>query len=151
MNKVILSGNISKDIVPNGSNKIGTTQICVAREYPYNKDKNVKEVVDFITIKFLGEKNVIKAAEWIKKGSSIIVEGRWQREQAKKEDGTWMVYDYLVVQKWEFQHGIKDKEKDDAVIPAEPQEEKKSSGPSLQAPDGYVMNIDVDDDLPFMK
>ena len=152
MNSVVVSGLMAKDINGNKTNKVGTSQLAVKRPYPYNKTADGKEAVDFLNLKFIGEKNVIKAAEWLTKGTPVIIEGHYFKDSRKREDGMFEYYDYIMVSKWEFQQGKKPSQDQESVVKAEPKEEKETAPPLMQAPDGYFTNMeDIDTDLPFIK
>lgn len=152
MNRCIVSGFLTKDVKINKHQNIATTQIAVARDYPFNKDVNGKEVVDFLSLKFIGEKNVIQAMEWLNKGSSIIIDGRHQQDIFYNEDGTRSRYDYILVVKWEFQKVAKKDEGKDKKKAEEEQNGEQTSTPFFQVPNDYEMNMDdIDPDLPFIK
>lgn len=152
MNRCIVTGFLSKDVTIKKNQKIATTQIAVARDYPYNKDQNGKPVTDFLNLKFIGESAVLKAMEWLSKGSAIIVDGRHQCDTFRGEDGSFGKYEYILVVRWEFQKGAKKDEDKDKKQADDEQEEIQTITPSFQAPDDYVMNMDdIDPDLPFMK
>ena len=104
MNSVILSGFISKDFKPNETNKMGNSSIAVKRPYPFSKkDANGNEVPDYINLRFIGEKNVIRAAKWLVKGAAVTIEGVICRDTWKTTEGKWGENNYILVKSWEFQ------------------------------------------------
>lgn len=80
-NKVILAGNITRDIElrysQNGS-AIAKTAIATSRKFTLNGEK--KEETCFVDITFFGRSGEI-ANQYLQKGSKILVEGRLSFEQ----------------------------------------------------------------------
>lgn len=102
MNQIIVSGRISKEISVKG--KVGYITLANDREYPFNKDQNGNKVSNFLTLKFLGEKNIERARQWLVKGTAIIVTGHYFRD-SWKESNEYKEFNYIQVDKWEFQVG----------------------------------------------
>lgn len=86
-NKVILVGNLTKDIelryLNNGS-AIGKTAIATNRKYTLNGEK--KEEICFIDLTFWGKSAEI-ANQYLKKGSQVLVEGRLMFESWQDQNG----------------------------------------------------------------
>ena len=87
-NKVILLGNLSKDVEirysQNGS-AIGNAGIATNRKW---KDKNgQQEEVMFIDLTFFGRTAEI-ANQYLRKGSRVLIEGRLTFKQWTVQDGT---------------------------------------------------------------
>lgn len=85
-NKVILVGNLTKDIELRsaGSFMVGSTGIAVTRKYKNGNGENVEDTL-FIDVTFFGKLSEI-ANQYLKKGSKILIEGRlkldtWQDQQ----------------------------------------------------------------------
>lgn len=77
-NKVILVGNLTRDIemrYSNNGSAIGSSGIAVNRRYTVNGEK--REDVCFIDITFFGRTAEV-ANQYLKKGSQILIEGRLQ-------------------------------------------------------------------------
>lgn len=72
-NKVILEGNLSRDIETVNDGKIGKTAIAVNNKYTKADGEKV-ETVMFIDLTFFG-KQVEIATEYLKKGSRVLVDG----------------------------------------------------------------------------
>ena len=152
MNKVIVSGYVSKEVKPNPTNKMANAGLAVARPYPFNRGTDGKPATDFLTLKFIGEKNVTRAAQWLAVGTSIVVEGIVCCDTWKDAEGKWQKFDYILVQAWEFQKAKRDNSTSDSegvkegVIPAEvnydPPKEPDEEG-FMDIPDG------IEKDLPF--
>ena len=86
MNITLISGRVTKEVTVKG--KTGTFTLANDRDYPFNKDQNGNKVTNFITCKVIGEKNVERAAQYLTKGTAIIVKGYYFRD-TWKEDGTY--------------------------------------------------------------
>lgn len=148
MNKAIVSGYVSKEVKPNNTNKMANAGLAVARPYPFNKGTDGKPATDFLTLKFIGEKNVTRAAQWFTVGTSVVVEGIVCCDTWKDAEGKWQKFDYILVQAWEFQKAKKDKVTPEAedVLPADvnydPPKEPDEDG-FMDIPDG------IEKDLPF--
>lgn len=77
MNKVILAGNLSKDIemryLPSGG-AVSNTSIATSRKFK-KQDGSMGEEVMFIELTFFGRSAEV-AAQYLKKGSKVLIEGR---------------------------------------------------------------------------
>ena len=86
-NKVILQGNLTRDVelsyIQNGS-ALGKTAIAANRKY--NVNGTTREDVCFIDITFWGRTAEV-ANQYLKKGSSILIEGRLQFDQWQDQNG----------------------------------------------------------------
>lgn len=80
-NKVVLVGNLTRDpqvkYISSGT-AVAETGLAINRTW-YDKDKNKKEEVTFVDVKFWGRQAEI-AGEYLSKGSQILVEGRLTQE-----------------------------------------------------------------------
>ncbi len=86
-NKVILAGNLTRDIELRYSQAglgIAKTAIATSRKFTANGEK--KEEVMFIDITFFGRSAEV-ANQYLRKGSKILVEGRLQFEQWVDQNG----------------------------------------------------------------
>ena len=101
MNKVILTGRLTKDAELNYLPGVGTAKISfdLAVEREYQKDKNNKKV-DFINCEMLG-KHTENLAQYVTKGKLILIEGELNIEQYEK-DGEKRSYTKVKVDKLEF-------------------------------------------------
>lgn len=99
MNVVLISGRLTKDVEIKGKTANGS--IASSRPFPFNKDKDGKEVTDFLNLKFIGEKNAERAEKYLKKGVKIELRGIVCRDNYKKDD-EYKEYNYIIVQEWEF-------------------------------------------------
>jgi len=86
-NKVILVGNLSKDVslsYLNNGVAVGKTSIAVNRKFSVNGEK--REEVCFIDIAFFG-KQAETANQYLCKGSKLLIEGRLKLEQWTDNNG----------------------------------------------------------------
>ena len=129
MNKVILSGGVTKDAELNFLTT-GTPKMMfnLAVERNYQKDKNNKKV-DFITCEMLG-KSAENLCQYITKGKQIMVEGELNIDQYEK-DGEKRSFTKVKVDRLEFLGG------------GNSNTEKKIEEPSFEE-----FNIEGDD-IPF--
>ncbi|WP_407716390.1 single-stranded DNA-binding protein [Campylobacter lanienae] len=86
-NKVILTGNLSKDIIlKSGSNiTIANTTIAVNRKLK-NQNGDTSEEVLFIDITFFGRQAEI-ANQYLNKGSKVLIEGRLKYDTWQDQNG----------------------------------------------------------------
>lgn len=152
MNKTIISGFISKEIKPNESNKVGTATIAVKRPYPFNKDAKGNQVTDFFNLRFVGEKNVTRAAQWLTVGVSVSVEGIVCRDSWKDQEGKWRENNYIMVQNWEFQTAKKDNPNPETEGADFLPSQSEYAPPKAPDEEGF-MDIpgNIGEDLPFRK
>ena len=147
MNQTIISGRVSKEISVKG--KVGYFTLANERDYPFNKDQNGNKVSNFITCKVLGEKNIQRVQQYLPKGTAIIVTGHYFRDSWKDNNGQYQEFNYVLVEKWEFQVG-KATEQAEQEQAAQNTEEVSANQPE-PAPEGFI-NVTSDDsltDLPF--
>lgn len=102
MNLIIVSGRISKEISVKG--KVGYFTVANDRDYPFNTDQNGNKVSNYVTCKVLGEKNIQRVQQYLTKGTAIIVTGHYFRD-SWKEGNEYKEFNYVLVEKWEFQVG----------------------------------------------
>lgn len=133
MNKVILSGGVTKDAELNFLTT-GTPKMMfnLAVERSYQKDKNNKKV-DFITCELFG-KSAENLCQYITKGKQIMVEGELNIDQYEK-DGEKRSFTKIKVDRIEFQKGG-----------GSSNTEKKTNTDTLEFADFQEVN---DDEIPF--
>ena len=87
-NKIILAGNLSRDIelkYTSGSNTaLAKTAIATSRKFTSNGEK--KEEVLFVDVTFFGRSAEI-ANQYLRKGSKCLIEGRLMFEQWTDQQG----------------------------------------------------------------
>lgn len=87
MNKVIVLGNLTRD--PEMKYTGSGTAVCdmgIALNHVTGKGDQRKEEVSFIDLTAFG-KTAETAAEYLKKGRSVIVEGRLQQDRWEDKEG----------------------------------------------------------------
>ena len=101
LNKALIIGNLTRDpelkALPSGS-KVCTFSLATNRSYK-DKDGNRQEAVEFHNIVVFG-KTAELAAQYLKKGSQALVEGRiqtrsWEDKEGKKNYRTEIVADNI--------------------------------------------------------
>lgn len=121
MNKVILSGNLCKDIelleTPNGTKVVRNT-IAVRREY---KDADGQYSSDFIDI-VLWKQQAEYLSEYAQKGDQIELVGRWTCRSYTNNDGIKKTINECTVESVSILR-TKKKDEDDAEEYAEPIED----------------------------
>ena len=88
-NKIILSGNLSRDIelkYTAGGMAIANTAIATSRKFK-GQDGQQKEEVLFVDITFFGRTAEV-ANQYLRKGSKVLVDGRLKLDQWTAQDGT---------------------------------------------------------------
>lgn len=86
-NKVILGGNLSRDIelkYSQSGSAVANTAIATSRKFTVNGEKN--EEVCFIDITFFGRSAEV-ANQYLRKGSKVLIEGRLNFEQWTDQSG----------------------------------------------------------------
>lgn len=102
MNYFIGCGRLSRDIKANDSGKQAFATIAIDRPYPWNKNRDGDTITDFLELKFMGEKNVNRATQYLTKGTKIIIRATACRDSWKNNDGNFEERNYFIVDDWEF-------------------------------------------------
>ena len=112
MNKIILTGRLTKDAELSFLPSVGISKISfsLAVERNYQKDKNNKKV-DFVNCEMLG-KHTENLCQYVTKGKLIAVDGELNIEQYEK-DGEKRSYTKVKVDKLEFLGGASTENKKD--------------------------------------
>lgn len=88
-NKVILAGNLTRDIEINfsqGGTAFGKTAIATSRKFKSSTGEQKEEVL-FIDLELIGRTAEI-ANQYLRKGSKVLVEGRLKLDQWTAQDGS---------------------------------------------------------------
>ena len=103
MNKVILLGNLTKDIelktIPSGD-VVGKVGIATNESYK-NKNGEKVEKVSFHNLTMWG-KQAETLAKYTQKGSKLLVEGKISYRQWEAQDGTKRYATDIIVERFEF-------------------------------------------------
>jgi single-strand DNA-binding protein len=163
VNKVIIVGNLGRDpeirYMPSGD---AIANIAVATSYK-SKDKNTgeqKEVTEWHRISFFGRLAEI-VGQYLKKGSSVYVEGRLQTRKYTDKDGVEKYATDIVAENMQMLGGRQgmggDAGMDDgggyeSSAPSRPQQQQRQAPPAPAArpqPKPAPNFSDMDDDIPF--
>lgn len=101
MNKVILCGNLTKDVEVKTTStglSIAIFSLAVQRSFK-NQDGDYE--TDFINCKMFGDRTKV-LAQYTSKGSKLLVEGSIQTGSYQKEDGTKVYTTDVIVNNFEF-------------------------------------------------
>lgn len=142
MNKVILSGRLTRDAVISysaGENATTVARITLAVDRRYKREGD-EQTADFISCVAFGKTAEI-IEKYCKQGTKIIIEGRWQTGSYTNKDGVKVYTNDCMIESLEF-----------AESKNSGGENNTSGRPAPQTDSDGFMNIpdSVDDDeLPF--
>ena len=98
MNKVFLSGNLTKDPEVRYTNTgKAYARVGIAVNRPFSKDKTV----DFFNL-VVWDKSAENMGKYLAKGSRILLEGRLQTSKYKDNAGNERTATDIIVENWEF-------------------------------------------------
>lgn len=148
VNKVIIVGNMGRDpevkYMPSGD---AIANIAVATSYK-KKDKNTgeqTEVTEWHRISFFGKLAEI-VGQYLKKGSSVYVEGRLQTRKYTDKDGVEKYATEIVAESMQMLGG---KQQDGGqAAPAQRHAPQQGGAPAPQGKPAPNFS-DMDDDIPF--
>ncbi|TWI60413.1 single-strand DNA-binding protein [Pseudoduganella lurida] len=163
VNKVIIVGNLGRDpeirYMPSGD---AIANIAVATSFK-SKDRNTgeqKEITEWHRISFFGKLAEI-VGQYLKKGSSVYVEGRLQTRKYTDKDGVEKYATDIVAQEMQMLGGRQGMGGGDAMgggddmggydaPPSRPAPRPQASAPAPRpAPKPAPNFSDMDDDIPF--
>lgn len=146
LNKAIIIGNLTRDpelkALPNGTS---VTSFSVATNRVW-KDKNndKQEAVDYHNIIVFG-RQADSCAQWLKKGSSVLVEGRLQTRSWEDKEGKKLYKTEIVSESIQFGPRAGKKEPSENGKPAEKSTYLEKATEEIQYP-----NEEIDpDSIPF--
>lgn len=159
VNKVIIVGNLGRDpevrYLPSGD---AIANIAVATSYK-SKDRNTgeqKELTEWHRITFFGRLAEI-VGQYLKKGSSVYVEGRLQTRKYTDKDGVDRYATDIIAEQLQMlgspsyhagdDNGHSEPAADPTPAPSAAQEGKRGGG--KQAARGAQAPVPIDDDFPF--
>jgi single-strand DNA-binding protein len=162
VNKVIIVGNLGRDpeirYMPSGD---AIANIAVATSYK-SKDRNTgeqKEQTEWHRISFFGRLAEI-VGQYLKKGSSVYVEGRLQTRKYTDKDGVEKYATDIIAENMQMlggrqgmgEGGGMDDGGYDSAPPSRPQPQQRQAPPAPAArpqPKPAPNFSDMDDDIPF--
>ena len=139
MNKVILSGNICKDIeLKYTANNVAVLMntIAVRNDYKNKDGKYDSQFINFVAYC----NNAEYLSKYTSKGSKIVLEGKWNNRNYKKQDGSTVYVSEMIVERIELLSSVKSTEKS----AEEPQ--RSAEDPFKDFGEEITIN---DSDLPF--
>lgn len=147
MNKIILLGNLTKDVEVRYTSKdlaVGRFGIAVKRDYKNANDEYETDFANCVVYGQLAE----TMSKYFKKGSRILVEGRLQSGSYDKDDGTKVYTTDVIVEKINFVDSKKEQKEET------PEEKELITTTSVEIKtDPYAKmgkQVEIDDvDLPF--
>lgn len=143
VNKVILVGNVGKDPeVRYTADGTAISNLSLATSYRFKKDGEQKEETEWHRVSFFGRLAEI-VSEYIKKGSSIYVEGRLRTRKWQDKDGQDRYTTEIVAENMQMLGGRRDGDGGEAQP-----SEQKSVKPRVVPESARPMD-DFEDDIPF--
>ena len=106
MNKVILSGNICKDIeLKYTTNNIAVLMnvIAVRNDYKNRDGKYDSQFINFVAYR----NNAEYLNKYASKGSKILLEGKWNNRNYKKQDNSTVYVNEVIVERIELLNSVK--------------------------------------------
>ena len=139
MNKIILSGNLVKEIdlrnTGNGTSVVQNT-IAVKNDYKNAKGEYDSEFINIVAWKQTAD----YISKYASKGNKVLVEGRLRNRSYEKQDGTKGYVTEVIVEKVELLSFKKEE--------AKPVVEEKKNNDDVYADFGKQIEFE-DEDLPF--
>lgn len=142
MNKIILSGNICKDIeLKYTANNVAVLMntIAVRNDYKNKDGKYDSQFINFVAYR----NNAEYLSKYTSKGSKIVLEGKWNNRNYKKQDGSTVYVSEMIVERVELLSSVT------TTKPAENKSdgsEKNAEDPFKEFGEEIIIN---DSDLPF--
>jgi single-strand DNA-binding protein len=150
VNKVIIVGNLGRDpeirYMPSGD---AIANIAVATSYK-SKDKNTgeqKESTEWHRISFFGRLAEV-VGQYLKKGSSVYVEGRLQTRKYTDKDGVEKYATDIIAENMQMLNGARQDGDSQGSAPAPAQRPAAAPAPRPAARPAPNFS-DMDDDIPF--
>lgn len=117
MNKVILSGNICKDIevkyTQSNNVEVVSNTIAVRNDYKNANGEYESQFINFVAYK----NNAVFISKYASKGSKILIEGRINTRNYEKEDGTKVYVTEVIADKFELLDKKKKEEVAEEFVP----------------------------------
>ena len=146
MNKIILSGNICKDIeLKYTTNNIAVVMntIAVRNDYKNREGNYDSQFINFVAYR----NNAEYLSKYAKKGSKILLEGKWNNRNYKRQDGSTVYVNEVIVERIELLSSVKSTENvEKSTEFAEKNTEEVTEDPFAS----FGKEITIrDEDLPF--
>lgn len=99
MNKVIINGNLTKDLEVRTAGKILVANFTIANNEGFGDKKHTS----FINCTMFGEKRIEALQKFLLKGTKVLIEGAWRSGSYEKKDGTKVYTHELTVHNLEIE------------------------------------------------
>ncbi len=146
MNKIILSGNICRDIeLKYTANNIAVLMntIAVRNDYKNKEGKYDSQFINFVAYR----NNAEYLSKHASKGSKILIEGKWNNRNYKKQDGSTVYVNEVIIEKIELLSAVKSTENVEKSTEKNTEDPQRSTeDPLKEFGEEIVIN---DSDLPF--
>jgi len=149
-NKVILLGNLSKDIeirYSQSGSAIANTAIATTRKFK-GADGTQKEEVLFIDVTFFGRSAEI-ANQYLRKGSKVQLDGRLKLDQWTAQDGQKRSKHSVSVENLTMLDSKPSNGQSEIPSTQPPTQEQYTEPPRETAPSPQLPNMDESDEIPF--
>lgn len=154
VNKVLLLGNLGKDVetrYTTAGEAVSNVSLATSETWTDKKSGEKKQSVEWHSLSFFGRQAEV-AAEFLKKGSQIFVEGRIKTRKWQAKDGSDRWTTEIHVDRMQMLDKKPSGEKDDGAVPTNGGDYRaaKDGAPApapARTPSGPV--DDLDDDIPF--
>lgn len=156
-NRVTLLGNLGADPEirsMNSGDRVATMRIATTESWKVNGEK--KERTDWHTVVIFNEKLVEVAEKYLRKGSSVLVEGKLQTRKWQDNNGNDRYTTEVVIQKFggslTMVGGKRDGDDGDRYSSHQTRTGSSSSGGGFSGQDSRGHNdfsADLDDEIPF--
>lgn len=147
LNKVLLIGNAGRDAEVKTWDGGELVKFSLATSKQWTKDGEKKEIVTWHDVTVFGKLGEI-AKKYIKKGTSLYVEGELRADTWEDEEGKKRTKWYVVAENFQLLGG---KPTGDATTPTAPSPDKVSDTPSKPKVKNFAPGADNShlDDMPF--
>lgn len=146
MNKVVLTGNICKDIelkYTTSNIAVIMNTIAVRNDYKNREGKYDSQFINFIAYR----NNAEYLNKYAAKGSKILLEGKWNNRNYKRQDGTTVYVSEMIVERIELLSSVKNTENAEKSTEKSAEElQRNTEDPFKEFGEEIVIN---DNDLPF--
>ena len=147
MNKIILSGNICKDVeLKYTTNNIAVLMntIAVRNDYKNKEGKYDSQFINFVAYR----NNAEYLSKYTSKGSKILLEGKWNNRNYKKQDGSTAYVNEVLVERIELLTAVKAAENNQNT--AINLQQSAINQQEIDPFENFATEVTIDDsDLPF--
>lgn len=146
MNKIILSGNICKDIeLKYTTNNIAVfmNTIGVRNDYKNKNGKYDSQFINFVAYR----NNAEYLSKYAAKGSKILLEGKWNNRKYQKQDGTTVYVNEVLAERIELVKTVENSQNTTINTLASAEKQQRTAEDPFK---DFGEEIEIrDEDLPF--